>query len=74
MNPVGKYFKTDYSHYYCYGKDSFGAYNSIRVEEGCIETVHYLNMKGMSESTREDFMKAYARTIETIDGIVEGRK
>ena len=73
-SPIGKYYKTMYAHYYCYGRDKENLYTCIRIEEDAIERRYYADFGGLPESTREEFMAAYARTIKAINSIVEGGK
>lgn len=57
-SPVGKYFKTDYAHFYCFREHSIGIVLSDRSQQ-------------LKRSTRKAFMKAYSRTLEKINEIVE---
>ena len=77
-SPVGKYFKTQEEQYFCYEENGLWK-NGVGFACICVNgrdiTTEYCNtMAGLPKSTRKAFMKAYARTIEAIDAIVEGGK
>ena len=73
MDPVGKYFKTEYEYYYCYGENAMfrtGGYDCLCVDENSITTHYFNSLSGMPKSTRRAFMSAYDRTTERLDEIL----
>lgn len=75
MNPVGKYFKTSNEKIYCYARDEIfkHTYTCLCVGDNYIKTMFWSNIGSFPKSTKKAFLKAYAKTIETIDGIVEAK-
>ena len=70
--PVGKYFKNDVAHYFCYEEDDLfeNRFRLVQVREHSVGIVLSDRSQKLKRSTRKAFMAAYRRTIEKLDEIV----
>jgi hypothetical protein len=72
-SPIGKYFKTRNEKIYCYAFDGLMkyTYECICVGDNYIRTMYYNHIESFPKSTKKGFVKAYNRTIEKFNRIVD---